>query len=467
MTRILEELGVADASLMLSARKPNDVEFISELPNMRDIGTVIVDDFHRLPDEVKQRLSDYMKTLADAASPSNKLILVGINKAGERLVRFAHDLGMRMDVFRLEANPEDKILELIGLGEQALNISLRHKDSVIAKAQGSFHITQILCHNICVKSDITESSHQHCEVPTSVEVITESVMESFSRVFFEPAILFARGFKPRRGGRAPYLHILRWLSEANEWSIDLRSEITQRPLHRGSVGQVVEKGHLQNFLIEKRDKLEAYFHYEPESSVLSIEDPKFVFFIKNLVWRNFTKQAGFVNDHFPSRYDFALSFAGADRSVAEALFKALEDREIHVFYDFNEQHLIIGADVEEYLAPIYRSEAKYIVPFLSPQYPTRLWTKIESENFKHRFGNQSVLPIRFTTVQEGFFSDIQKYGGLVYDPTGNLDQQVETIANTLEKRLSSDKQEAAVAQAQARIEEMETEESKEGAVAAV
>ena len=442
---------------MLSARRPDDVALIAELPSMKDIGTVIVDDFHRLPDEVKEKLSDFMKTLADSSSITSKIILVGINKAGERLVRFASDLGMRMDVFRFEANPEEKILELIALGEKALNVSIKHKDGIVVRAQGSFHIAQIICHKLCVRSDVTESCQDAVEINTSLEIVIEEIMEAFARIFFDAAILFARGFKPRRGGRAPYLHILRWLSEANEWSIDLRSELTRRPTHRGSVGQVVEKGHLKNFLESKKEKLAELLHYEAESSVLGIEDPKFVFYLKNIVWRNFTKQAGFVNDHFPSNYDFALSFAGHDRHVAEALCRKLEEREIQVFYDFNEQHLIIGADVEEYLSPIYRSEAKYVVPLLSPNYPTRLWTKIESETFKHRFGSHSVLPVRFSTVQEGFFSDIQRYGGLVFDPSGDLSYQAEQIADVLEKRLFADKQSADVEREKVRAEEEDEE----------
>jgi hypothetical protein len=89
----------------LSARRPNDLEVINALPGIDDIGTVIVDDFHKLPDGIKARLSDFMKVLADSQSEKSKLILVGINKAGQQLVTFAEDLGLRIDIFRLEANP--------------------------------------------------------------------------------------------------------------------------------------------------------------------------------------------------------------------------------------------------------------------------------------------------------------------------------------------------------------------------
>src|SRR6516225_12356483 len=113
ITKALSDLDLTGQVLSLSARRPGDVNMIAALPEMGDIGTVIVDDFQRLPDAIKQRLSDFMKVLADAQAPNSKLILLGINKAGLQLVRLGTDLGMRIDVFRLEANPQDKIEELI------------------------------------------------------------------------------------------------------------------------------------------------------------------------------------------------------------------------------------------------------------------------------------------------------------------------------------------------------------------
>ena len=47
-------------------------------------------------------------------------------------------------------------------------------------------------------------------------------------------------------------------------------------------------------------------------------------------------------------------------------------------YDNDEQHRIIAEDVEDYLVPIYKTEAMFVLPILSPTYPTRIWAKIES-----------------------------------------------------------------------------------------
>jgi hypothetical protein len=90
--KALEELGLAAQTLSLSARKAEDRAIIAELPTMKAIGTVLVDDFHRLDDSVKHAVADYLKTLADEETEGSKLVVVGINKAGDSLVRFAADL---------------------------------------------------------------------------------------------------------------------------------------------------------------------------------------------------------------------------------------------------------------------------------------------------------------------------------------------------------------------------------------
>lgn len=350
ITKALADLNLQNNVLSISARRPADIEMIAALPDLGDIGTVIVDDFHRLSEALKERLSDFMKLLADTGNENSKLILIGINKAGNQLVKFAHDLGMRIDVFRLEANPIEKIEELIGLGEAALDIGISEKDKVAARAQGSFQIAQLLCHKICTLSGVLETCPAYRVVDLPLEVAIEDVMDDLARQFRDVAVSFARGSKLRPEGRAPYLHILRWLADSNEWSLDISDALRVHSEQRGSVGQVIDKGYLSALLRneERGAPLSDYFHFEPSTAILSVEDPKLIFYLKNLVWRAFTREVGFPSDVFQHRYDFALSFAGADREHAKRLFDILTEREVATFYDENEQHRIVARNVETY-----------------------------------------------------------------------------------------------------------------------
>ncbi len=447
ITKAIQDLNLQDSVSSLSARRPRDVEMIADLPTIQDIGTVIVDDFHRLPDEVKSRLSDYMKVLADSESQTSKLILIGINKAGQQLVKFAHDLGMRIDVFKFEANPNEKIEELISKGERALNVTFLAKKQVAAKAQGSFQIAQLLCHKLCMLRKISETSPDPVQVDLPIDVVIEEVMGDLARQFKEATMVFARGSKLRREGRAPYLHILRWLADSDEWSLDLSEAINMHPEQKASIVQVLENDYLSALLsgAEKKPILELHFHFELSTRILSVEDPKLIFYLKNIVWRAFTRQVGFRTDVFEYRYDFALSFAGADRSYARQLSELLGQREVAVFFDEDEQHRILAHNVEEYLAPIYRSEARYVIALLSPDYPTRIWTKFESDNFKERFGSDAVIPVRFSSARPGYFSDDQKYGGLQLDPSGDVEAQLRNIAEILCRRLIEDREKEAAA----------------------
>lgn len=430
----LDELNLGAKALNLTPRKKENVEIIESLPEMDNIGIVIVDDFHRLSDHTKARLADFMKTLADEEDEGSKLVVVGINKAGDSLVQFAPDLNNRIDTIRFEANPEEKVEELISKGEKTLNISINTKDEIVSNAQGSFHITQMLCNWTCLLGDVTESRDNHHTLKVSFEIVRERVLEELSRVFSHIAKKFASGPRLRRGGRAPYFHILRWLANSNEWSIQMDFMLAQHPGHKGSVGQVVDKGYLDKFISENKVFNEV-LHYDKNTRILNVEDPKFVYFIRNLLWIKFAQQVGFTGMEFASKYDFAFSFAGADRELAEALFNKLSEHELSVFYDKNEQHRILASDVEEYLGPIYRSEAEFIIVFLSKEYPKRLWTKFESDQFKARFGDKAVIPIWFTDNQPGLFDESIKVGGVHYDPSTDMNSQIEGISEVLLKKI--------------------------------
>ena len=81
--------------------------------------------------------------------------MIGINKAGDHLVQFGMDLGLRIDVFKMEANPDPKIEELITKGEIALDIQITAKPEIVAKSQGSFQITQMSCKQLCLDEGVT------------------------------------------------------------------------------------------------------------------------------------------------------------------------------------------------------------------------------------------------------------------------------------------------------------------------
>jgi hypothetical protein len=170
-----------------------------------------------------------------------------------------------------------------------MSISFRFpniKADIIKESQGSFHLAQMLCHDTCVDAGILEEKEEQQVSTSSIEVIRERVLSDLSKTFFEKAKIFATGPRLRREGRAPYFHLLHWLASGKEWSLNVRDTIRQKPEHRGSVGQIVSKGLLADH-ISKNPSLQDVIHFDPETTELSVEDPKFVFYIRNLTVRLF------------------------------------------------------------------------------------------------------------------------------------------------------------------------------------
>jgi hypothetical protein len=436
--RALDELGMTDSYISLSGRKPGDQEFVAELPNMKAVGVVVVDDFHRLQESAKKGLTDYVKVLADEEDTDSKIILIGINRAGQSLVDYAPDLLHRVEIIKVGRTPVERIHELIALGERALNCTVACADDIAAEASGSFAMAQVLCHEACVQGKVLEAQTTEARVDASLPAIREAVLRELAPRFFPVARDFATGNKLRREGRAPYLHLLRWLADTPDGALDTKEAIASNPKLKGSVTQVIDKGHLLT-LIGSSDAIADLIHFDGKSELLTAEDPKFLYFARNLIWSKFAQQVGYFSIAFRAKYDFALSFAGEDRELAETLFNELTARELSVFYDKNEQHRILANDVEAYLAPIYRSESMFVVPLLSTHYPKKIWTKFESDQFKERFGQNDVIPVWYSDASPGLFDESRRYGGVTFDRSVDLAAQVRVIVDILSKRLEEER----------------------------
>lgn len=430
VVKAIGDAGLADRVLPLSARKSDDIALIADLPKQLPFGTVIVDDFHRLADSHKQAIADLMKTLADEGSAESKLVVLGITNAGQGLIVFGKDLANRVEIIPFEANPEHKVEELVTLGEQALNVHLNVKEDIVRDAQGSFYIAQMLAYHACLRANVLRTSPEPLTTTESHESVKTVVVTTLARSFHDTAIAFARGTKLRREGRAPYLHLLYWLSQSKSWSINADREADRHPEQRGSVSQVVTKGFLADLICSSRD-IQRVLHFDQSNHLLVAQDPQFVFYIRNISWPQLADEIGFLSLEFPSRYDFALSFAGSDRDIAEALFAALQEHELEVFYDRNEQHRILAQDVEEYLKPVYVSDAQLVVCILGPDYPKRVWTKFESEQFKQRFRSGEVIPIVMSNAPLGVFDSANRVGHLSWDRTKKFATQVHETAEIL------------------------------------
>lgn len=246
--RALEELRITANVSILSPRIPDDLEYIQNPPEIAMGSTIIVDDFHRLDQSTKEKIANFLKVLADTEETGTKLVIIGINRAGESLISVAGDIAARLDIIGFEINSDAKVSELVKKGEQFLNVKFTMSDDIVSAANGSFYLAQFLSHETCLTAGVLESPKDTRELAVSFEGVKDKVLTTLGQRFKTPVEKFAKGTRLRREGRAPYLQILKWLADSNEWSIRLDREVPKHRELRGSVGQVVEKGYLQQLI---------------------------------------------------------------------------------------------------------------------------------------------------------------------------------------------------------------------------
>lgn len=418
----------------LSARKKEDVELIDLLINdSKNVGMVIIDDFHLLTLDRRAALADLLKTAADENREDIKLIL--INKAGEGLVKLSPDLNNRIDTIHFESNPPAKIEELISKGEKCLNIKFIDRKGLIDSVNGSFHMTQILCKEMCIMENIIGTQEQEKTINVLTKSACERKTEEFGRVYGDVARTFAVGSRIRREGRAPYFHLLMWLSQSKDWSIQMDNIYIRHPMYKQSVSQVAEKGYLKD-LICNNPVLSNNIHYDENAKILTVEDPKFMFYLKNLNWENFASEIGFVNVEFTNKYDFALSFAGEVRAFPNTLCHILmEEYNYNVFYDLNERAEILGENLEEYFAPIYQSDASFVVVFMDENYANKVWTVFESKAYKQRFMHNEVLPIIDNKMTISPTDILYNTGYSTFDLQKDVYMQMRDLASILHEKI--------------------------------
>jgi hypothetical protein len=72
-------------------------------------------------------------------------------------------------------------------------------------------------------------------------------------------------------------------------------------------------------------------------------------------------------------YDVAISFAGADRPVAERIARRLKAAGLRVFYDRDQQHFLLGEDLAALLHTTYYADSRFAVVVVSHAYLKSKW----------------------------------------------------------------------------------------------
>ena len=237
-------------------------------------GTVIIDDFHRLPLSLRERISDYLKYLADNESTSKKLVIIGIPQSGQMLVDIAFDIATRIDVFRWGKVKDELILQMIEKGEKALNIELDRKSEIVLAASGSLNVAQFLCFNICLKEGIEMTQDQWKLVHSTISAAVFDVMTDLSRKFGK----LVKHFSTLGGHRNPTcIMLLEELARSENGLLSLPEIKHRRPDFANGIEQLVSAGWMEKLQNDRHCADHLFF--DPPTQEIVIEDPQLIFYL--------------------------------------------------------------------------------------------------------------------------------------------------------------------------------------------
>ncbi|KAF0140354.1 MAG: TIR protein [Stygiobacter sp.] len=132
-------------------------------------------------------------------------------------------------------------------------------------------------------------------------------------------------------------------------------------------------------------------------------------------------------------YDVAITFAGENRDIAEALAKGLAQKNIKVFYDAFEQAELWGKNLYDHLSHIYGKAARYCIMLLSKDYADKMWTTLERKSAQARAFREKteyILPIR---LDETEIPGLPETVGYISIKDNSIDNIVELVYKKLIK----------------------------------
>jgi len=102
-------------------------------------------------------------------------------------------------------------------------------------------------------------------------------------------------------------------------------------------------------------------------------------------------------------FDVAISFAGAQRPLAEALAVLVRQAGFVAFFDAFYPEQLWGKDLVAFFDEIYRKRASYCVMFVSREYRDSMWTIHERRSAQARAleerGKEYILPVRIDDTE--------------------------------------------------------------------
>jgi len=381
--------------------------------------TIVVDDFHIIPEHVRVEYGSELKRISDNAFEQLfplKFILIGIPAAGVTLLASANDLGPRLGSYRIKRADDSEIRRLIEEGEQELNIIFEDSDIILAESAGNFWLAQFVCNKICAINGIHETTLDVTIVHADLLSIRRRLMEELSNRFLSVAKTFAKGKRWRPGGNKPYLEILLSLAKIPELVVPFDAILGVVP-ERRRPGIKAVRSRVKEVLYDPDKNVDLRKQIAFEDAGFSIEDPLFRYYLSNMNPSDLLRELGIGNDGIAVAgmytYDIGFSFAGEVRNMVELINAELKNEDIVTFYDFDQQVFLLAENLEQTLGRIYRDSCRYYLVFIERNYLQKVWTNYEREIMTAPGRSRHIIPVYLEKPSETHVMGVPQSTGMI------------------------------------------------------
>jgi TIR domain/AAA domain len=350
-------------------------------PLLQLVEFIVLDDFHHLRPSARLELARNLKLWHEQKV---RFVTIGIASSAKELYGADPELGIRNDPFELKTQDAKFCRKLIQLGEAALNIKFSDNltQEIVAASNGVPSIMQVICKTCSLESGISQTIDGPVKkIDVRLSNLRDSVLRIFHGKYMDKVVGLAKGKQQARSVHNTYFDIV------SEIAGESSSEIPTELLYKAIVATISDPkqrakkatsfynclNNLSDVISEKG--LDDTIFYSKGGKYISIEDPTFRFYLNLLDIEEIRARIDLRSDEYP--YDVAVSFAGDIRPTVEEFVRALQQRGLSVFYDFDQQALLWGKDLRKKLAEVYANEALYMIIFLSKSYPERDWPDFE------------------------------------------------------------------------------------------
>ncbi|WP_423680866.1 hypothetical protein [Undibacterium sp. WLHG33] len=141
----------------------------------------VLEDFHKIEESEKSKLSQLMKIFMDLADEYNdlKIIALGAVDTARQVVDYDPEMRNRVAEVRVDLMSESEIMDIIAKGEQVLNliIPLKIKNLIARYSNGLASV----CHHLCLYMCHAEGIHETCKTPfTMTKVSFETALKMYA-----------------------------------------------------------------------------------------------------------------------------------------------------------------------------------------------------------------------------------------------------------------------------------------------